>query len=337
MLSVSTFILLLTVARFKEIARFGALVGDIKSTLLFTVYQFPTILPIAIAISALISSVMFSQKMSQTHELTAFRASGLSIQKILLPLFISSLFLMLLNFIIYSEVAPFCKSESKNLLYAKSSDNPLYLLQRQDLVRLNRSHVQCDAKSDHFIKNFIYVNLNPGSSRLSLFSVENLQFKKNELIGKNVSFISHTKDHLIIETQKRLQTNASFFSSAMKKKSPKLKASSMNFKSLLYKSKENQKLSKDAYAEILKRISLSLAVFSFTVLGSCYAVEFGRITSKKNLISIIILALFVLITMLSIKSVKHSKFFSVCYMLLPHLLIWIVSIRKIAKVQKGLT
>src|SRR4051812_38356814 len=85
-LSVCTFITVLIVARFKEIARFTALTGDWSKTGLFIVYQIPSILPIAIPISALIASLLLFQRLSRTYELTALRASGLSLSTILTPL-----------------------------------------------------------------------------------------------------------------------------------------------------------------------------------------------------------------------------------------------------------
>src|SRR5579872_4338640 len=97
-LSISTFIAVLIVARFKEIARFTALSGDWLKTGLYIVYQIPAILPIAIPISALIASLLLFQRLSRTFELTALRASGLSFRSILSPILFCSLLLTFFNF-----------------------------------------------------------------------------------------------------------------------------------------------------------------------------------------------------------------------------------------------
>ena len=90
LLSVCTFIAVLLVSRFKEIARFAALSSDSLKTALFVVYQFPLILPMAIPISALIASLLLFQRLSRGSELTALRASGLSLRSILTPLLFTS-------------------------------------------------------------------------------------------------------------------------------------------------------------------------------------------------------------------------------------------------------
>ena len=107
-LSVCTFIAVLLVSRFKEIARFAALSSDPLKTGLFLVYQFPLILPMAIPISALIASILLFQRLSRTYELTALRASGLSLGSILSPLLFGSLLPSLLNFSLAAEISPLC-------------------------------------------------------------------------------------------------------------------------------------------------------------------------------------------------------------------------------------
>src|SRR5690606_38884406 len=109
LLSISTFIAVLLIARFKEIARFTAVTGDFSKTGLFILYQIPSILPIAIPISALITSLSLFQRLSRTHELTALRASGLSLFSLITPLLLCSSLLSILNFSICAEISPSCK------------------------------------------------------------------------------------------------------------------------------------------------------------------------------------------------------------------------------------
>src|SRR5579872_3250406 len=147
-LSVCTFIGVLFISRFKEIARFAALSSDWVQTGLFVAYQFPFILPMAIPISALIASLLLFRGLSRTHELTAFRASGLNFSQLLSPLLFISVCLSILNFSICAEVAPFCRRESRALLYRETSQNPLLLLQRQQLINFKDAYINMKVKKD---------------------------------------------------------------------------------------------------------------------------------------------------------------------------------------------
>src|SRR3990167_2854629 len=109
LLSVTTFIAVLIITRFKEIARFTALSGDFAMTGLFILYHIPTILPIAIPISALLGSFLLFQRMSRSRELTALRASGFSFKKIIAPLLAVSLLLSAVDFWMCAQIAPFCR------------------------------------------------------------------------------------------------------------------------------------------------------------------------------------------------------------------------------------
>ena len=148
LLSVCTFIAVLLVSRFKEIARFTALSGDWLKTALFVVYQIPLILPIAIPISALIGSLLLFQRLSRTFELTALRAAGVGLHSILAPILFTSFLLSLFNFSFCAEISPFCRRESKTLLYRETSANPLLLLQRQHLVKVKHTYINMNIQEE---------------------------------------------------------------------------------------------------------------------------------------------------------------------------------------------
>src|SRR3990167_1572836 len=67
-LSILAFICILLITRLKQIAGFATLASGFISLILFVFYQIPYILPIAISISCLISSVILFQKMSNIKD-----------------------------------------------------------------------------------------------------------------------------------------------------------------------------------------------------------------------------------------------------------------------------
>lgn len=326
---------MLIVARFKELARFTALSGDFGKTGLFILYHIPTILPVAIPISALIGPLLLFQRLSRTYELTALRASGLSLSRIITPLLSASLLLAIFNFSICAEIAPFCRREGKKLLYHETTQNPLLLLQRQKLVKIKHAYLDMEVKNDETTKDLIMIVHNENNDRLSLLSARKLQMVGDELVGGHLSLVSYINadrgfDSLIIENQSSMSTAAPLLSNALKKSYPRLDLNALNFKMLCLSKKAKQ-----ARIEILRRLSLSLAVFSFTLLGCTFGIEEGRNPSKKNLFFALLLTLLVLMSYLLGKGLKNSPTLATLAYILPHPFIWACSTFHLHRISKG--
>lgn len=350
-LSVCTFISVLLVSRFKEIARFAALSSNPAKTALFVAYQIPLILPIAIPISALIASLLLFQRLSRTFELTALRASGVSLYSILAPILLTSSLLSLFNFSFCAEISPFCRRESKSLLYYETSANPLLLLQRQNLVKIKNSYVKMKTEEDgKMAKDLILITHNQSNDRLSLVSARKLSMNeaaKNpnnelELLGQNVAIVTHLQaekkemfDPLIIENQSTMATDASALSSTLKKNRPRLEATALEFPMLRLRSEGSGKMARKATVEIYRRITLSLAAFSFTLLGCAFGIEQGRNPSKKNLFLALGFTLLLMMSYLLGKEFKGNACIAMFVFLLPHPIIWIASVRQLQKTTLG--
>ncbi len=339
-LSVFAFIGVLFITRFKEIARFSALSSDWVQTGLFVIYQFPFILPMAIPISALIASLLLFQNLSRSHELTALRASGLSFLSLLSPLLLMSICLSFLNFSICAEVSPFCRRESKDLLFRETTQNPLLLLQRQQLIKFKDAYINMKVKNESTsAKGLVLVAHNESNQRLSLFAARKLNLEGQELKGDDVAVISHLPakendsfDTLIIENQSSMSTSAPALSGVMKKNRPRLEKGTLGIKMLRLKANEGRKVRRTCKIEIEKRISLSLSVFTFTFLGCAFGIEQGRTSSKKNLIAAVFLTLLALISYLLGKELKS---FSLYAFFLPHVLILAAGTIRLRKIALG--
>jgi len=342
-LSVCTFIAVLLVSRFKEIARFTALSGDFFKTSLFAAYQIPLILPIAIPLSSLIASLLLFQRLSRTFELTALRASGVGLRTILAPILLLSSLLSLSTFSFCAEIAPSCRRESRNLLYRATSTNPLLLLQRQNLVKLKQSYMSMQVEEEgKSAKNFILVTYNPSHERLSLITARKLRMTNDELLGRDVAIISHlcsekedAFDSLLIENQSSMATDPSALSSFLKKGRPRLEANTLGLQMLQLRQNEGGKQSKKAFVEILRRTTLSLAAFTFTLLGCAFGIEQGRNPSKKNVLIALSLALLVMMSYLLGKELKSSPLLATLIFLLPHPITWLSCARKLQSISKG--
>lgn len=341
-LSVGTFISVLLVLRFKEMARFLALSSNGLKTGLFIVYQIPTILPMAIPLSALIASLLLFQRLSRSQELTALRASGISLRTTLLPLCFLSLFFSLFNFSICSELAPFCRRETKTLLYRETSANPLLLLQRQQLIRIRDAYVKLEVEEEgKRASHFMLIAENESNQRLGLITAEELVVQNEELLGRQVAIVSHLNsddafDPLILENQASMSTAAPLLSSALKKSRPRLQTNTLGLSQLRYHSREKTSLSKAARIEVLRRISLSLAVFSFTFLGCSFGIEQGRNSSRRGMFYALFLTLAVLISYLFGKTLKSHLLLAYFAFSFPHVLIWLSCLHRLRRISRGL-
>ncbi len=345
-LCVSGFISLLLVTRFQEIARFTTSGAPVWTIIQFTGYQIPYILPIAIPISCLIAAMLLYQRLSHSHELTAFRSGGLSLLSLAFPLILASSFLTLLNFSIVSEFAPRCRALSRNLIYEMTEKNPLFLLQKETLVKLKDVHIDLKSlKSGQCAEDVILVVNNASNNRLGLMIAKELYLEGEYLTGKNVSFISSADpkkegfDHLVIENQKTMFTKASNLAQMMRGKEWHSNYEYYPLRLILAREKLQGSFSLSsfgkAHIEIARRMSYALAAFTFTFIGIAFGMEIGRRHTKKGIIWAIALAAGFMVCFLSAKSMRGSSFYACMLYLLPHPIIVILALRSMRRVTEG--
>lgn len=346
-LCILSFISILLITRLKQIATFATLASDFLSLILFVLYQIPHILPIAISISCLISSIILFQKMSKMHEITAFRASGISLKELLAPLLLLAMVLSLINFYIASELTPRCRYKSKELFYKNTSVNPIVLLQRrQKMSNIKDSYVEITSKkNDLQAQDLLIISPNKSNERLCMMSAKNLELEKEHLIGKNVSLISYinsnkeiTFDNLIIENQENMTTKADALTQFIKAKEWDMNISSMPIKMLLIQSKQKNDIKKceRANIEIARRCCFAISTFSFTFIGASFAISINRVSSRKNIILVSILTLLVLFSFTLGKALKRYPFFSILAYILPQVIVIILTSFKLRKTSKGI-
>jgi len=324
-LSLSSFIALLLVTRLKEIARFTSLCIEKSDVIYFTAYQIPYILPLAIPISSLIATLLLFTKMSQTHELTALRSSGLTLFQISRPILFLGAFGTLINFMIVSELSPRTRLQAKNILFEESSINPIELLQREELLRIKGSYVDMkpSKKNPERAKDIYYIYRNRKSNRLNLCMAKKLHIQQDQLLADQVTFItflpSTHADTLLVENQSKLSSPASHLSKMMKKGTRKLTYNYLPFRILLASHKlENKRTS--IFAEIARRAAFGLSVFSFTFIGIGFGVDIGRKISRKKILVACLFASAIMATFALGKSLRHYTFLSILIYILPQLL-----------------
>jgi len=231
----------------------------------------------------------------------------------------------------------------KALLYRETSANPLLLMQRQKLIKIKHAYLKMDVKEDgKEAGDFILIAHNASSSRLNFISARNLVIQNSKLLGYDFAILSHLQtdaadhfDPLIIENQAVMSTAAPVLSAALKKNRPRLEANALSLRMLRFRAEGPGKHALGANSEIMRRISLGMAVFTFTLLGCAFGMQAGRTVSKKWLFIALLLALLVLLSYLGLKEIRASPNLAFSLAFLPHLLIAISSAFRILWISRG--
>jgi lipopolysaccharide export system permease protein len=348
-LSVSSFIAILLVLRFQEIARFASSGTAKLKVFLFALLQIPYILPIAIPISCLITAMLLFQRLSKTHELTAFRTCGLGLKPITTPLIYAGLFLSLFNWTISCEIAPRCRALSKELIYQTAAANPLFLLQKESLVKLKNAYIDMRVlKSGKYAEDLIFATKNTTNNRLTLMIAKELTLRGDLLKGEQVTLISsvdpkkeHGFDHLVIENQAVMDTKASNLSQHTQAADWNGSYEYQPLRAILAREAVEKKhetifsIGRSAQLELSRRLSISLAAFTFTLIGVAFGMQIGRHRSRKGIFWAIALASCYLICFVIAKSLRHNPVLSSWIFLAPHPLIILISLRSLKSINRG--
>lgn len=314
------FIFLLLVISAKDIFLFASVKTSFWNGVIFALIQLPYILPITIPFSLLISSILLVYKLHQTKELAAFRALGLSLQKLFTPIFILLPFLFLVSLITVSEITPYCLQKSKKMVYESTTQNPLAILQRKDLLKYPDLYLQSETIDDNHLQNVLIAHRDPSKNRLSLIQAKHLISDKESLIGTDICAISYINENespmLFIENQKKMAIEKKSFAKNLKKSKLKKSLFTLPMRPLLIKQKKDLKKHIAIDLEILRRFSIALFALSFPLLG----LTINMANFRKKLILISSACFLALICHFSIRHMDSSFTLALSFSILPSLL-----------------
>lgn len=342
-LSVLSFVLILLLFRIKDVATFATLSFRLRDVFLFTLYQIPYILPFAISISSLLSSLILTQSLSRTCELTAMRSFGISLGQILSPLLACGLVLSMLVFLIASEVTPHSRFLTQELIYKTTVSNPLILLEKNKRMKLADAIVEMECEEKGVAaKDFLFAMKDPKSNRITLVLSKKLKIRQGLLRARDVTVLAHLpttekQDHLLIENAELETTKAQRFAEKLQGSGWNLKAEHLPLKWMLINGKLATKL-KDkqrTLVELARRLSLSLSAFTMTAVGAVFGIEVGREKKKRGIIFATFFAAFILFSFISAKSFQYSGMKSSLCHFLPQVLTLIFCLTHLQRTMRG--
>jgi lipopolysaccharide export system permease protein len=358
-LATTAFMAVLFVTKLRQIAHLAALGGDGMHLFVFALYLIPYVLPFTLPIACLISAVLLFQRLSHTHELTAMRACGFSLRLITCPILLAGVTLSLVSFYVTSELATLSRLSGRQMRNEMTSLNPLLLLQNTQLLRLGEIFVDMRTVSTGELAEDVVLAVHqPGLDRISLLIASELEVNQRMLSGNQITLISSLKaeegfDHLLLENQEQMEIPAAAFTSIIKRAGWNLDADHLKLRLLLVQIRELHKQLVKAkaegepdierlvtdirkgYTELFKRISISLAVFSFTILGCAFGIQVGRFRRQRGLIAVILLSALFLACYSMTKSYLHQVGIAAALLFAPQAAILLLSIWTLKRITRG--
>lgn len=360
LLTTFSFILLLLITRLKEIARIVAISPDIKYICLFVLNLVPFILPIAIPIACLLSTILLYQKISASHELTALRSSGLSLSTLIYPILAVAALLSVGNFLVVSELTSKSHLYSKVLVNKLITTNPFFILEHKNNLRMRNFFIDMQTlERGKSAQNLYMIAPSKDGNHLNLMYIDQLKAFQDQLIAPHISIVSQASskenfNHVLIENQSNMRTKAQdltqiiksshfdfqvyhcsmpFLLISLEETKIKLKAALLqnNIKDI----KKLKKMKALHYSEISRRISIGLSVFCFALLGLSFSIQIGRTKKKLKIFTLFCLTVFGLVCFFVGKVFSSKPITASFIYFTPHIIIILASIWSLKRISRG--
>lgn len=145
---------------FEDIAGKGI---DLIFILKFLFYTALTVIPQALPIAILLSSIMTMGNFSENYEFAATKSAGISLQRLIRPLIILTILFSFVNFLFLNNIFPYAMFKQKNLyVNLKNQEPSMALIPGGFNTEIPGYHIKFDEKygdNDNFLKNVMIYDL----------------------------------------------------------------------------------------------------------------------------------------------------------------------------------
>ncbi len=343
-LCIGAFIAILLTMRLDEIANFITLSPSGWHLIIFVLQQIPYILPITFPVASLIASLLVTQQLSETQELTAARACGFALRDIFLPILLLSLFLSVLNFYIVSEVATQSHQKSNQLKSELRSLNPLILIHNKNVMRMKGFYFDTlgPSKMGEFAQDIVFFTPSRHSQRMNVMLAREFKMNGERLEGRGVTLITNQKqkkpansETVMVENMATTEIGTGEFSDLLEKNVWSLKPDHMKLSYLLAGLQTKEDNRNQIISEVMKRLSVALSVFTFTLMGLAFGTTIGRRHSPLRIIYVILLAAVYMIAFFIARSIDGPPLVSALLYFAPLAFIILLSLRLLYRVSHG--
>jgi len=124
----------------------GVEVFVILKLLFFTLAN---LIPLALPIAVLFSSIMTMGNLAESNELTSMKSSGMSLFKVMKPMLILVVFLSFGTFYFSNYVLPIANLKQRTLIYDLQSKDPTFAISEGVFNKLNDTSIKVDRKDEN--------------------------------------------------------------------------------------------------------------------------------------------------------------------------------------------
>jgi lipopolysaccharide export system permease protein len=184
----------------------------------FLFYTALIVTPQALPIGVLLSSIMALGNFSESYEFAAAKSAGVSLQRLVRPLIILTIFMSGINFLFLNNVYPYAMFKQKNLYINIKKQKPaLALIPGSFNTEIPGYHIKFDEKygeEENLLKNVLIFDLSEGKGNKKIITAKNGKIISEEgsrymtLVLFNGHFF---EDHVSYKTRKNMPSSTADF------------------------------------------------------------------------------------------------------------------------------
>ncbi|MEA2013441.1 MAG: LptF/LptG family permease [Verrucomicrobiota bacterium] len=297
---------------------------------LYVFYLMPRVLGLTIPLALLAATILLFSRMSADNEITAMRASGISIWQIISPGLILSIILSAFCFYLQMHIIPHCRYKARVLICTKGI-----------------KHMEAFLEAGRFIEVFegyiIYIGERDGKNLkdIHIYGLDEEKKMKKDIVAQTGQIVTDEKSNLLklilhkativsLEPQEKIRrisgSDFTFLLNYKKKfgREPLTrKVKNMTIASLfamiqLYRERHID--TTPLYVNIHKRLVLALSPFAFLLMGIPFGIKTQRTETSAGLVISLVLGMFFYIFVMLAENMKHQGAWH------PEIIIWTPSI-----------
>ncbi len=167
----------------------------------FMWYTVLSVIPLALPVGILLSSIMSLGNFSEKYEFAAAKSAGISLRRLVRPLTISVLILSVLNFIFLNNIYPYARLKQLNLKNNVKNQQPTLALTAGNFnSEIPNYQIKFDekfGKNKNFLKNVIIYDLSANKGNIKSITAEEGEIVSEKgsrymtLVLKNGNFFEH--------------------------------------------------------------------------------------------------------------------------------------------------
>lgn len=354
-------IFLLLSTKLEEVARFISLGASAGRIVFFILLQIPYVLQIAIPVSGCLAGFLLFMRLSSNGELIAARSVGYSLKELLRPIMWITVLFSIVMFGWMFDLSAKCHLAAKELEHDVRAEEPLAMVQNSQFLGNQGYSLELEGslRTGGAAQNVIICFQPDPEARLKLFLAKSMHNKQGILEADQFLALSTDKPKtalspstLIIEQAEHKETPTAHMHEFVEKKHWKVNADHCPMASVwarvkdlkhevnvhLYTGTHGKNSIKELgkyVSEPFRRISLSLALITLTLVGMLSGIHVERRQSKDRFTLPIILFCFFMACYLAGKNLDNLPIPSIFCYLIPHPLLLMAAIQLKKQAELG--